>query len=358
MKPLFFTLVMSLLFAFSVNDEIELDKYLNGRSTPQFAEYSKNIKATLSKGTTGKVEEVSKPFASGNYGIKISVTNGPKKGQTYWVYYNLKDPALKLFKKASAAEVTTPEEAQRAVIQRKISAYRDQSEHALIETAKKSAVVLETNVTQVFNQTKKVDCAELATATKSNDQCSTCYSPQKALADINAGNLKFMGRDLLPGHDQNRSCVFENEEAYVIYHNCTGNRKEAPAMEIDVLSKKGGRTTYYMETYADGKVSKTPREKYHGTWTVSFAPSAAPEKLNMKTIKDYLSSFENNSAGGCWVGEMGKAQDMSTAAKCYGESASRLSEWGPEAESFWKNPGETWMPTQLKLRKLVETVPF
>jgi hypothetical protein len=129
-------------------------------------------------------------------------------------------------------------------------------------------------------------------------------------------------------------------------------------MEIDVISKKGGRISYYMETFAGGKISQTPREKFVGTWSVSYVPSDAPGKLTVKGMKDFLSSLETNDRGGCWVGDMGKAQDMSTKADCYGKASNSQVQWSESAEKFWINPGDTWLSTQSKLRKLVEKAPF
>lgn len=338
------------LLSFRVADEVELDQFLNARSSPHFAEYSKNIKTTLAKGTKGEVVELSRPFSSGNFGVKLKITTGPKKGQSYWVYYNKKKPGLKLSEKKDTALVTRPVPATRAL-----------EEHVVVETAKKTSQVLSQDLSAVVNPPVKRDCNQepVKREVSSASDCEGCFTPKKALSYINAGPLKFMGRDLMPGHDQNRTCLFENEKAYVLYHNCSGNRKEAPAMEVDVIAKEGGKVSFYMEAYNDVKISKTPREQYNGTWTVSFSPTAVPGKLDVGGVKNYLTREEEESTkGGCWVGEMGKASKMDTKAQCYGPVSSTLSVWGPEAESFWRDPGAEWLPTQSKLRKLVETVKF
>jgi hypothetical protein len=102
------TLSLTALLGFDVGQEVELDKYLNARTDPNFLKYNKNIKTTLAKGTTGEVLEVKK-FNSGNAGIKMKVTNGPKSGQSYWVYYNTKTPAIKLTDKKAPKELKEKE---------------------------------------------------------------------------------------------------------------------------------------------------------------------------------------------------------------------------------------------------------
>ncbi len=127
--------LVSLAAGFKVDDELELDQMLNGRSSAAFATYSKNIKATLPKGTRGKVVEVSRPFASGNQGLKILISEGPRKGQSYWVYFNKKQPALKLVDKTKK-ETPEPDKAANATAITDISGRRDMDEHALEETVK------------------------------------------------------------------------------------------------------------------------------------------------------------------------------------------------------------------------------
>ncbi|MBY0515632.1 MAG: hypothetical protein K2P81_01900 [Bacteriovoracaceae bacterium] len=200
--------------------------------------------------------------------------------------------------------------------------------------------------------------------------CLTCeasappasvYTPQQALEDINAGKLKFLGRDLFPGSDQNRTCVFKTERAYVLYRNCMANRKEAPATDIEVISFEGGVVGWYVENYQNTeRISKMPRSSYDGTWRISAyaSPSLSPD-MNLTQLKDYMATnIVGNTNGACWIGSTGGAKDMSTKAKCFGSVGSRQAQWAPEAESFWMNPPDSWVKTHQDLRKQVETVPF
>ena len=150
---LVFTLSISL--AFKVNDEVELEAFLNARVNPNFLT-NKNIKATLQKGTTGTVIEV-KNFNSGNSGIRINVTSGPLAGSKYWVYFNKKSPAIKIFnkKKIEVEPVDAPENADAKII-RDTTARLDPSEEALIHSVNASTTI--SNKIQPTLAAKTVDC--------------------------------------------------------------------------------------------------------------------------------------------------------------------------------------------------------
>lgn len=154
------------LFGLDVGQEIELDSYLNARTNPNFTKFSKNIKTTLAKGTTGEVLEV-KDFNSGNAGIKMKVTSGPKAGQSYWVYYNSKAPAIKVVVPKTQKEMTVHEikhealkvdgEKLQAETKEAVPATRDLEEHAITETAKEVQEV-KVELEKVFANTPNIDC--------------------------------------------------------------------------------------------------------------------------------------------------------------------------------------------------------
>lgn len=137
LKTLVLILTSLLLVSLKVGDDIELDQFLAARTHPNFLSYTRNIKTTLAKGTKGKVAEV-KNFSSGNAGIKMLIASGPFKGQSYWVYYNRKAPALRLIKTNGEEAISSAPlvNLRSAQTKEKIQAIRDPDEHALIETAK------------------------------------------------------------------------------------------------------------------------------------------------------------------------------------------------------------------------------
>lgn len=99
--------VFCTLLAFKVGEQVELTDFLNARRTPNFIT-KKNVVKTLSMGTTGEIKQIKK-FHSGNMGFKLEIGSGPLRGQSYWVYYNVKDPAIKVTSKKTKKEIPPKE---------------------------------------------------------------------------------------------------------------------------------------------------------------------------------------------------------------------------------------------------------
>jgi hypothetical protein len=159
---------LSLLVGFNVGEEIELENALNARSSANFLKKRKNIRTTLSKGTTGKVLKIKK-FKSGNSGIKIKVSSGPKKGQSYWVYFNVKNPSLKLIDEKN--EIVNPDKVSSALenkstarAKRDISAIKDNENSEDTETYSNPS---EASGTSKNNESLK-DAVELSIKTLSS----------------------------------------------------------------------------------------------------------------------------------------------------------------------------------------------
>ncbi len=100
MKKIITTIISILLLtALAKNDTVELDAFLNARSSMNFLKNTKNVVTTLPKGTKGKVEEFVK-LPSGNFGLKMTVLDGKHKDKSVWIYYNNKSPMIKLVDEA------------------------------------------------------------------------------------------------------------------------------------------------------------------------------------------------------------------------------------------------------------------
>jgi hypothetical protein len=85
------------LTAFSGQEKfVELEGYLNGRTSAKFRKIDTNVQAILSSGTRGEIME-SKKMSSGNYGLRVKVLSGKYTGRSYWIYYNNSNPDMKLF---------------------------------------------------------------------------------------------------------------------------------------------------------------------------------------------------------------------------------------------------------------------
>ncbi len=180
--------------------------------------------------------------------------------------------------------------------------------------------------------------------------------PLDAIKDINAGKLTFLGRDLFPGNDQNRTCVYKSDTAYILYNNCMGSKKESPATDIEVISFKGGITSFYIQNKDSAiPVSTMNRKDYDMTWRVSLIPTPAVGLMTLAELKKFKENYDATS-GGCFVGGTFKAQDMNSKGTCYGGVKSP--EWSEAAEKFWKEPTDDWYASQKYLRKTVESTKF
>ncbi len=359
-RPLVFALLFcSLFLGFKAGDDIEImADFLNARSSTNFLKtYKKNIVAKLNKGTTGTVTEV-KNFTdksgkpTGNSGVKILVTSGPKKGQSYWVYNNKDNRSLKLVDKASKKEIlpeaVRPEGKTDATVIRDTEAIREPAETVVRDAAELVETVISEGVTPPQIQE---DCPpQIPDPPKPNIPSSMqqTYSPEAALADLNSGELKFVGRDLLPGSGQNRTCVYKNDKVYVFYGNCMSNKKES-VMDMRIVANNGESIHFYMEDFKGRAPSTMKREEYSGTWRVSYNKVERPAQMNMSQVKDYVEAIES-SITGCWV--------SSDKADCYGELKAQLSDWGPAAENFWQKPSNEWYSTQQKMRKVIQATRF
>jgi hypothetical protein len=209
----------------------------------------------------------------------------------------------------------------------------------------------------VVKQAQKLDEAKPQVECASVVEDSTpLYTPLDALKDIHSGKLVFLGRDLFPGSDQNRTCVYKSETAYILYNNCMGNKKESPATDIEVISFKGGIESFYILN-KDSKipVSTMDRANYDMSWKVSVTPTPAVGNLSLAELKKFKEKYDPTS-GGCFIGTTFKAQDMSSTAYCF--HGSNDPKWIEAGEKFWKEPGEEWKKTKQYLRKVVEQTKF
>lgn len=187
---------------------------------------------------------------------------------------------------------------------------------------------------------------------------SGTYSPQEALQDIHSGKLTFMGRDLFPGADQNRSCIYKSDRAYIIYNNCMSSKKESPATDIEVISFKGGLIRFYVENGNNpAPISTLPRSAYDSAWNVAFTPSTPITDATINDLKAFKEKFTPGVTGGCYVGDTFGARKMETTGKCYGGYTGGAG-WLPGAESFWRDPGDSWLKAKQLLRKTVVGTKF
>lgn len=99
-KPIISSLLCTVFLAGFTGKEkyVELEGAVNGRSSANFAG-SSNVRTVLNKGTRGEILAYTK-LPSGNYGIKMKVSSGPRTGEIFWVYHRVGNSELALFEDA------------------------------------------------------------------------------------------------------------------------------------------------------------------------------------------------------------------------------------------------------------------
>lgn len=112
-----------LAFAIEINDEVELEQYMNARYTAKFTRNANNLRGQLNKGTRAKVLEI-KNFSSGNSGFFLEIKDGDLMNQRVWVHFNPRSPSLKLFNENQQV-VEAPAQARDATTTRDVPMVRD-----------------------------------------------------------------------------------------------------------------------------------------------------------------------------------------------------------------------------------------
>jgi hypothetical protein len=88
---------------------VELESFLNARSEAKFRTHDQNVLLTLPPKTRGQITNVKHFPDSGNYGLELTTVD-PRTGKSItgvWVYYNIKNPNLKLLRSMNSDETTS-----------------------------------------------------------------------------------------------------------------------------------------------------------------------------------------------------------------------------------------------------------
>jgi hypothetical protein len=177
-------LTVLLLLSFKADDLIEIEQAINARSSADFMKTTNNIRTTLKKGTIGKVVEVKK-LPSGNYGVKLNIETGPFKKENMWVYYNVKNPSLKL-KNKTGQEISEIEQSHRGQAVRDIASIKDPVDQNLTDSVRQFNKINPRNLTPNLTNIKR-DCIvrqELSPQDKlSNYDVTQSVAPFKEIAD-------------------------------------------------------------------------------------------------------------------------------------------------------------------------------
>ena len=84
-----------------VGDLVELEGLVNARENARFRSQDQNRVYTLQAGTKAQIEQVQYFSGTGNYGVRIKLINASgvrsQHETSLWVYYNVKNPSMKLY---------------------------------------------------------------------------------------------------------------------------------------------------------------------------------------------------------------------------------------------------------------------
>lgn len=212
------SLIITSVLAFKVGEQVELEAYLNARSSAAFLKNSGNVKTVLSKGTKGEVLE-SKKMPSGNYGIKIKVQTGPRRGESYWLYYDLKSPKMKLFDaKKLEQRPEQIDQARLAELTARQEAIREPEEAALIEAANNANRVLsDKENSQIKPPAAGADCAPFTARSTISTVSEDNYSESDVVAPF---------REVVSENYSSRQMCTTSENGYNLCKSYPGNKIE------------------------------------------------------------------------------------------------------------------------------------
>ena len=233
-------LVFAILGFTGKEDIVELTDFVNGRASANFLKSANNIDApNLPKGTVGKILEHKKFPKSGNYGLYVEVITPNKKGKKYWVYYNTKNPRMKLYD--SKAETKKPEDAVKTETTADVPALVDPKDIEIEEQANKKAVESVTEAQEKVKEIGKTQaCTENCIPEKaSNVVCDSNndYVEKELNSKVPVGSFMHTLTQSLPNqtHMIDPRCIQQSLKDYVnhkrFFKKCDANGNATPALK-------------------------------------------------------------------------------------------------------------------------------
>lgn len=183
-------------------------------------------------------------------------------------------------------------------------------------------------------------------------------TPNRVLQMISSGELRYLGRGILPGSDTVGSCVFQNAEVYVIVHACRRDGREAPATNIDVLTRDGQKINYYIENSENtdrtvGLPSQVRRQNYDRAWRITYQrPGPPPATYSLESMRAYLQGV--NISSSCYTGGM-NVSERDSLTFCSGDMVQYQRSWEQDADAFYTEPGDVWYGFLRSMRQKVQS---
>lgn len=175
---------------------IELESFLNARSEAKFRITDQNVLLTLPPKTRGTITRVRYFPESGNYGLELT-TLDPKSQKPLagiWVYYNVKNPSIKLLRSMNSTETTnSPAAASAAETVKPTHAIRVPGSNQDSQSAAASAIQSLTAMNQI------------QTMIKPEAECTNCKAQSPVFEKCDSKNSYFETQleilQSVPGYD-------------------------------------------------------------------------------------------------------------------------------------------------------------
>lgn len=190
-------------------------------------------------------------------------------------------------------------------------------------------------------------------------------NPQQVIEDSLKSQLSFMGRVRLARFDSHSSCMFENDEIYIVYHYCSHDRRELHAQSFEILSKKGGKLKVYIDTYNKDLPPSIASRNEFKRFDIQLQQTAIPRQVNAYQLKSFLDTFDkkHSDAPFCYLGNSFDADTAKERTRCVRTQNSSnakgdFDDIKDQMNQFWNNTPETLSDFMKMMRSKIETIRF
>jgi hypothetical protein len=245
-KPLYLVMALS-LSAFTTPQKeglVEIQGFLNARSGAKFRQTDQNRIYVLKPGTKGLIKETKYFPGTQNYGLCLEIKSATEPASVekcVWVYYDIKNPALKLFSASSASEKSTrplkpetsPEKAHAAQTVRTVTAVPEGAKNpesvptrTADRTAPTSAMTSTDSETPLKTGLQSVDlfnrlADQTMTPSSQTSSCMDCLAPSLRTFETCSSGNSYLESNL--GSILNHSAYssfFQNSQKEIIRSSC------------------------------------------------------------------------------------------------------------------------------------------
>jgi hypothetical protein len=157
------------------------------------------------------------------------------------------------------------------------------------------------------------------------------YTVTEALDDVAAAPLKLIGTGKWPGLETYHACAYQNDRVIVVNVYCSA--REAPAVDVIVMSRTRGRVSIYAE--AGVEISTVSRADY-----IDFTLAVGPVFSEPVPATSYaaLRAWEQRH----YDAMMPTCAAQRGGTQCAPKLAAGLAAWSADADPFIAAPPPAW----------------